>query len=457
VWTLRSVLAAGLVLAASAVGCAPAADDIFPYQVHQTTLANGLEVVAIPYDSPGTVAYYTVVRTGARHEVEPGHSGFAHFFEHMMFRGTETYPPDEYNAIIKRMGAYSSGNTTDDRTVYEIVGPAVEFETMMKIESDRFKNLEYEEDAFRTEALAVLGEYNKNFSNPFLPLYERMRDLAFQKHTYKHTTMGFLEDIRAMPDYYEYSLAFFDRFYRPENTVLLFVGDVEPQPAFRMAKKYYGDWERGYREPTIESEPPQAEALKDHIDWPNPIHPQIMMGYHVPAFSAETVDIATIDVISQLLFSESAPLFQQLVIDEQWVDFVQGWYPDHRDPYLFTIYMQVKSEELIPKIEEAMAEHIGKLQQEPIDEKRLERIKSYLRYRYALTLDSPQVIADSMGHYLNLTGEPETLRKIYAQYEKVTVGDVQRVAEMVFQPQTRTVVTLSHPSPKEEPTTQGGA
>ena len=178
--------------------------------MHQKKLANGLQVMAIPFDSPGIVAYVTVVRTGSRNEVEPGHSGFAHFFEHMMFRGTKKHPAGEYNEALKAMGADSNAFTTDDRTFYHIVGPAAKLETMFDLEADRFQNLEYAEDAFRTEAGAVLGEYNKSASNPFQPLDERLRELAFKKHTYKHTTIGFLADIKDMPNQYEYSKSFFE-------------------------------------------------------------------------------------------------------------------------------------------------------------------------------------------------------------------------------------------------------
>jgi len=151
-------LALLLVLAGAVSGSTRASgEDIFPFAVHETTLDNGFKVVAVPYDSPGTVAHLLVVRTGSRDEVEPGHSGFAHFFEHMMFRGTERYSQDAYNDELKSMGADSNAFTSDDRTVYYIVGPAAKLETMMDIESDRFKNLEYTEEGFKKEALAVLG------------------------------------------------------------------------------------------------------------------------------------------------------------------------------------------------------------------------------------------------------------------------------------------------------------
>jgi zinc protease len=444
------VLAVALCLAAALVTLPAAADDIFPYKVHQTILDNGLKVVVIPYDSPGTVAYYVVVRTGSRDEVEPGHSGFAHFFEHMMFRGTERYSTAEYNDVIKRMGADSNAYTTDDRTVYHMVGPSAELEVMMDIESDRFKNLDYEEEDFRREALAVLGEYNKNISNPFLPMYERMRELAFQEHTYSHTTMGFLADIKAMPDYYDYSLSFFDRFYRPENIVVLVVGDVDPDKALAMAKKYYGDWEKGYQSPKIAAEPAQTEAKEGHIDWAAPIRPHMMAGYRVPAFSAETVDTAALDLIGQLLFSESAPLYQKLVVDEQWMDFVSGSYSDHRDPYLFMIFGRIKSEDLVDDVQAAIGEAIAQLQMKPVDTEKLEQIKSHLRYSFALGLDSPDAVSGAVTNYLSLTGNPLTVNEVYQQYQKVTPADIQRVAKEVFKPTNYTVVTLSYAEPDEQ-------
>ncbi|MGB3563313.1 MAG: pitrilysin family protein [Thermoanaerobaculia bacterium] len=445
--TQPRLLTVGLCLLGALVALPAAADDIFPYKVHQTTLDNGLKVVVIPYDSPGTVAYYVIARTGSRDEVEPGHSGFAHFFEHMMFRGTERHSSDEYNDVIKRMGADTNAYTNDDRTVYHMVGPAAELEVMMDIESDRFKNLDYDEEDFRREALAVLGEYNKNISNPFLPLYERMRELAFQEHTYSHTTMGFLADIKAMPDYYDYSLSFFNRFYRPENIVVLVVGDVDPAKAFAMAKKYYGDWERGYQSPKIAAEPAQTETKEGHIDWAAPIRPHMMAGYRVPAFSAETVDTAALDLIGQLLFSESARLYQQLVVDEQWVDFVSGSYNDHRDPYLFMIYSRVKSEDLMDDVQAAIDKAIADLQKNPVDPEKLERIKSHLRYSFALSLDSPNAISGTVTNYLSLTGDPLTVNEVYAQYQKVTPADIQRVAKEVFKPTNYTVVTLSYTEP----------
>jgi zinc protease len=438
--------------AARAAEAAP----VFPFPVHGKKLGNGFQVYVIPYDSPGTVAYFTVVRTGSREEVEAGHSGFAHFFEHMMFRGTKTYPTEAYNDVLKRMGADSNAFTTDDYTNYYIIGPAAELETMMKIESDRFQNLEYTEEVFRTESLAVLGEYNKNASSPFLPMYERMRELAFTKHTYRHTTLGFLADIEAMPGYYDYSLRFFDRFYRPENAVLLVVGDVDPAKTLALAGKHYAGWKKGFKPVSIETEPPQRERKTARLDWPSPTRPHLMMGYHVPAFDAASRETATLDVIAQLLFSEAAPLHQELVVDEQWVDFVSGDASFHRDPYLFTVFSRIKSDDLVPKVEQRIAAHVEKLKNEPVDAARLERVKSHLRYQFALGLDTPGAVGFAAAEMVNLTGEVAPLNTLYHQYQQVTPADVQRVARQVFRPVNETVVILAHRAP-EAPVVEGTA
>ncbi|HSS38302.1 MAG TPA: pitrilysin family protein, partial [Polyangia bacterium] len=198
----------------------------FPFPVTEKTLANGLRVYVVAYDSPGLVAYYSVVRTGSRNEVEPGKSGFAHFFEHMMFHGTQKYPLEAYNAALKQMGADSNAFTSDDLTVYHILAGKDALPKIVELESDRFQHLQYAEPDFQKEARAVLGEYNKNASNPIEKMIETLYDHAFTTHTYKHTTMGFLKDIENMPHEMAYSRQFFDHYYRPENVVILVVGDA---------------------------------------------------------------------------------------------------------------------------------------------------------------------------------------------------------------------------------------
>ncbi|HQR66952.1 MAG TPA: insulinase family protein, partial [Thermoanaerobaculia bacterium] len=205
---MRLIRAVAVLLAAvlaAAVPAAAAPDDILPFKAVEKTLPNGLKVIVVPTGFPDIVAIYIPVRTGSRNEVEPGKSGFAHFFEHMMFRGTKNVTPEAYERALTKSGARSNAYTTDDYTCYHTTLAKEDLETMLRLEADRFQNLSYPEAAFKTEARAVLGEYNKNSASPTSKIFEAQRDKAFDVHTYKHTTMGFLKDIEDMPNQFEYS------------------------------------------------------------------------------------------------------------------------------------------------------------------------------------------------------------------------------------------------------------
>jgi zinc protease len=454
----RRLSLAALALAAVAAAAradapapAPAANDAFPFKITETTLANGLNLVVIPYDSPGTVAYFTLVRVGSRDEVEPGHTGFAHFFEHMMFRGTEKYPADRYNDVLKEMGADSNAETTDDYTMYHTIGPTSHLATIVDMEADRFRNLKYSEEDFRTEALAILGEYNKNAASPFLALEEKTRGLAFTRHTYAHTALGFLADIKAMPGYYEYSRRFFDRFYRPETCTVVVVGDVEPAAVRALVEKSYGDWQKGYKPADITAEPPQHAARSGHVDWPSPIQPVWAAGFHAPAWSDRSVDSAAIDVLGQLLFGEAAPLYQELVVDKQWVDLLVGGEDPHRDPTLFSVIARVKSPDLVPKVAAAIQQALAAMQAQPVDPARLERTVAHVRNAFTLSLSTPGDVAKQICLLLALTGDVHALERGFAQYARVTPADVQRLARAIFDTGNETIVTLTGPAQPAAP------
>ena len=151
----------------------PAAErDVLPFHAVEKTLPNGLKVIVVPTGFPNIVSLQIPVQTGSRNEVEPGKSGFAHFFEHMMFRGTKAYPSEKYNEVITQAGARQNAYTTNDYTNYHTTFAKDDLETVLKIEADRFKNLDYSQEGFKTEARAVLGEYNKNSANPLVKIEE---------------------------------------------------------------------------------------------------------------------------------------------------------------------------------------------------------------------------------------------------------------------------------------------
>jgi zinc protease len=269
-------------------------------------LPNGLRVIVVKTPFPDIVTLQIPVQTGSRNEVEPGKSGFAHFFEHMMFRGTKGYPPDRYKDILTQAGARQNAYTTDDYTNYHTTFAKEDLETMLKIEADRFMNLSYALEPFKTEARAVLGEYNKNSANPVAKIEEVRNEKAFTTHTYKHTTMGFLKDIEDMPNQFDYSKVFFDRWYRPEYTTIIVAGDVGPQNVIRLVEKYWGGWKRGSYTVDIPREPEPKGPFYAHVPWTSPTLPWVTVAFHGPAFSETEKDFAAMEMLMDLYFGETS-------------------------------------------------------------------------------------------------------------------------------------------------------
>lgn len=430
-------------LLAAAVWAAETPRKILPYSYTQEDLPNGLRVITIPTDFPNIVSLQIVVQTGSRNEVEPGRSGFAHLFEHMMFRGTEKFPPEKYEQVLQKAGASSNANTSADRTLYHATFSKEDLETMLMMEADRFQNLKYPEDVFRTEALAVLGEYNKNSANPLNKLMEVLQDTAFDRHTYKHTTMGFLKDVEDMPNQYEYSLKFFDRYYRPEYTTILVAGDVKHKQVRSLVEKYWGKWQRGSYKPEIPVEPPQKGPRTAHVDWPTPTLPWLAVAYKASAFTDSAPDSAALDAMLFLGFSPNSDLYQRLVVEEQKVDALFASNPDRADPFLFTVYARIKKPEDMDYVREQVLETIRGFRDRPVPRERLEAVKNHLRYSFILHMDNSEAVADALAHYVALRRTPETVERLYARYAALTPEELQQVARKYLVEDGRTIVTLT--------------
>lgn len=446
IFCLALLMTSGVLMAAEGApdtaSSAASGGKILPYPIYQHKLANGLNVVTVPFDSPGLVALHIVTRVGARNEVEPGVTGFAHFFEHMMFRGTDKYSRDEYNAALKLTGAAANANTTQDRTDYHMTGNAEMLELMFDLESDRFMNLNYSEHDFKTEAGAVKGEYTKNFASPYSQINEKRAETAFKKHTYSHTTMGYFTDIVDMPNQYEYSKKFFDRYYRPEYNTILVVGDVNPQQVNALAEKYFGPWKHGSYESVVPVEPEQTETRYVHLQ-NGSIPPFFSMSYKGPAFSDSSIDMPALDVLASILFSPTSDLYKKLVIEEQKVRFIGGGARDSRDPGLFTIQVSMVNKEDMPYVMDEIDKAIEKVKTDGVDPDLLKVTQSNLKYSFAMGIDSADAIAQSLSHYIQLTGDPESINRLYAMYDKVTEADIKKISRQYLVKDHLTIATIS--------------
>src|SRR6185436_5911486 len=255
-----------------------------------------------------------------------------------------------------------------------------------------------------------------------------LHDTAFTDHTYKHTTMGFLKDIEDMPNQYDYSLAFFERWYRADNAFLVVAGDVAPDAVFELARRYYGDWRPGVASLTTPVEPEQGEERVAHIPWPAPTLPLLVMGFHAPAFDADDVEGRALDVLAQAYFAPTSPLYKELVLERCWVDWLTAGAEDRRDPGLFLVLARVKEAEHVADVRAAIERTLASAGTTELSGERLAQVTSRLRYGFLSGLITPDQVASTVCYYAQLTGATAAIDRTYATLGAITASDVSCAA-----------------------------
>jgi zinc protease len=412
----------------------------FPFSYKLVQLENGFKAYLIKAGAPGQIAFVTVVRTGARDEPEPGRSGYAHFFEHMMFRGTAKYP--NYDDVTSKIGAMRNASTSNDFTNYYLVASSDSLEQIIDLESDRFMHLDYTESQFRTEAGAILGEFSQGRANPYQYLAEKTMDTAFDQHTYKHLTIGFEKDVRSMPEGYQYSLNFYRRYYRPENCVLLLAGDFDAGRAEQLIKKYYSPWKRGYRPPDIRPEPPQKAPRTATVEFPGRTLPILSVNYKGPAWNAKGKSAVAAEVLGMVAFGPNSQIYRKLVLKEQKVQSLSGDFRLMRDPQLLGITALVSEPANVSVIEKEIESTAARFRQELCDPKLLQDTKSAMKYGFLMSLETAQGICFALRPVAVFTGGIEAVEDYYGTLDSITPEDLRAAANKYFVENSRTTVTL---------------
>jgi zinc protease len=429
----------------------------FPYPIRSEKLKNGLTVVRVPFPSRGLVAYYTVVRVGSRNEVEPHHTGFAHFFEHVMFKGTKRFPEGAREKLLASLGFNDNAFTSDDFTLYHSFGPSAGLEQVVEVEADRFRNLAYSQQTFQTEAKAVLGEYHKSAANPELKIEEELGATAFKRHTYRHTTLGFYDDIKRMPGDYRYSLAFFRRWYTPDNTLLFVVGDFDDAKLMQRVRRAYGPWRGRSERVRIPAELAQNGKRQVHIDWATPTLPRLIYAWHTPASTLTDKNAAIQQVLGAYLVGPTSPLHKELVLEKQLAETVGTRFYDHRDPHLFSLQATLTAPTALEAAATAFQTAVKELSAGEVDAGRLNDIKSNLRYGLPMGLETAEQVAEQLATYAGAFGMPNALDQHYRNLTKVTAVDLTDFASKYLTGENLTVLTLTPKSATASVKSEGGS
>ncbi len=421
-------------------GTAPATE--LSLDVHEEILDNGLRLLMAPDTKSPTVSFMTLVNAGARDELKPGTTGLAHVFEHMMFRGTKRFP--NYDETLTPLGPELNASTSQDMTTYFVNVPSNALEKVIEVESDRFQNMTFTNETFRTELGTVREERRRSYvDSPTGTLYSRLYELAYQVHSYHHPVIGWEQDLEKNMTY-EDGLEFYRTYYSPNRTVLVVSGDFNVNWLTDQVRKRYGAWKR-QPEPDLEvpREPPQKEERRDRIIWKDDqVSPRMMVGYHGPEMSLDAPDYCVLDVISQLLFMRSQRLVKRLYTDLQLVESISGWITGSKDPNLFIIYASLKQGGSTARVLEIVDEELERLRGEKISERELVKAKNALAASMLYSLDRPYAVARSLGFHQITGGDYRLLTLIEARYQTVTDAEVQDVARRIFRTTNRTVVEL---------------
>ena len=406
-------------------------------------LPNGLRVLIVRTDYPDLVSVQIPVSVGSRDEDEAGRTGFAHFFEHMMFKGSEKFPQDIYSDLFKNAGVDNGAYTTNDYTNYHLDFSKEHLDKVLEIQADHFKNLSYSDAQFKTEALTVKGEYLKNNASPTRKLLAAVRNKAFDTHTYKHTTMGFFEDVEAMPEQIAYGEKFFQQFYKPEYVSLVIVGDVEPQATMTMVEKHWGTWKKGGFVNKITQEPKQKMAKYVHEKFEGLPGHWLLVSYKGANWQPKKKDRAALDLISELYFSNNSALYQELVVDKQLASQMFNYNPETKDAGLRHVFIKVNEEKDLATVRDAINRTYVQARTELVSTDKLDNLKSNLRYSFVNGLDSSESIASTLASYMHFDRDPETINHLYNSFNNISAEDIQRIANKYFIDENRTTVTLS--------------
>jgi len=408
------------------------------YQI--TTLPNGLTVVLSEDHSTPIVHLQVVYHVGSKNE-KPGRTGFAHLFEHLMFKGSKNVQPEAHTSMLASVGGQSNAYTTDDETVFWETVPAQYLPLVLWLEADRMATLTIDKDTFTNEREVVKEERRMRVDNqPYGRLNEIIYDQAFTVHPYKHATIGSLQDLEAasVDDVRD----FYRTFYVPSNATLVLVGDFDSAQALQLVNNYVGRVPKALREVPrdIPQEPPQTKEKRVTLQEPWPL-PAVVVAYHIT--NDGNPDSYPLHIAAKVLSDgQTSRIYKKLVYEKQMAVAAFGNANLIEHPSLFYAVAIVQPGHTPEEVTNALLVELDRLKTEPITEHELQRTKNQFARDYILSRESNQQKAGQLSHAVVIHNDIRTADGEFDIFQNMTVADVQRVARTYFRPENRLVLTL---------------
>lgn len=415
------------------------------------TLPNGLKIVVWPDHDIPNANYYTFYKVGSRNE-HAGITGLAHFFEHMMFNGTTTRKPGEFDRTMEAAGGSNNASTSSDLTIYTDWFPSNAMETIFDLEGDRMANLSFDPKVIETERGVVYSERRSGVdNNNFGILMEQMQATAFTAHPYQIPTIGWPSDIEnwKLDDLKQ----FFKTYYAPNNAVLVIAGDVDPAQVFAMADKYLAPLAKQPEPAKITTiEPEQLGERRLVVERADAQSPIVAYAFH-SGMGAGDKRFPTLELLTTILSQgESSRLNQRLVEREQAAVQAGAFAEAGFDPGLLWIYAMLPPGGDAAKVEALLDDELGKIARDGVTPAELEKARNLKLSEFWRGMATINGKARALGTYEVFEGDYRKLFEAPASYEAVTAGDVQELASKILRVQNRTTGLLK-PVPAA-PTTQ---
>jgi zinc protease len=405
-----------------------------------TTLSNGMQVVFLEDHSTPIVHAEIWYHVGSKNE-RPGRTGFAHLFEHMMFKGSKNVEPEGHPSWISSIGGQSNAYTTEDATVFWETVPAQYLPLVLWLEADRLATLRIEEDVFKTEREVVKEERRMRIDNqPYGRLNELIYDQAFTAHPYKHPTIGSMRDLEAAS--IEDVRDFFRTYYVPNNATLVLVGDFITKDADELVKKYLGRVPKSARPVPrdIPKEPPQTKERRVALEesWPLPA---VVVAHHI-TFDGDP-DSYPLHIASKVLSDgQSSRIYRTLVYEKQIALAAFGGGNIIEDPNLFYAVAIVQPGHTPQEAIDGLIAELDRLRNEPITAAELQQAKNQFARDYIFSRESNKDKAMQLGHAVVIHNDIKTADGEFDIFMNITQADVQRVARKYFTPENRLVMTI---------------
>jgi zinc protease len=435
-------LAGLILLAATAPALAADALKVTPpkLEVREHKLANGLDLLMYEDHSVPATTVQVWYHVGSKDE-KKGRSGFAHLFEHLMFKGSANVGPEEHKNFISSIGGRYNATTDADRTLYFQSFPSNYLERVLWMEADRMRSLDISDENFKSERDVVKEERRLRVENPpFGRLFGVVLDKTFSTHPYKIEPIGSVADLNAatIQDVRD----FHSTYYVPNNATLVVAGDIDPERTVQWAEKYFGPIPKGKPIPRDIPREPAQKAERRAVDYhPNTPLPTVVITYHIP--EAIHPDIYALQVAGNILSAgDSSRLYKRMVYEKQMAVAAGGQTIVLEDPGVFFFYSILQPGQKPEDGEKELLDAVDKLRGEPVSESELVKAKNQFISQLVFGRQTAMDKAEAIGNAKVILDDLTLVNRQVTEFQKVSAADIQRVARTYLSPENRTVVYM---------------